>query len=151
MDKEGEVMARKYDPEDVWQWYFTPGPRMIITIPILLLFGLNALWYFLLAFLVPIDLLLWNFWFFLFFGLTVSWFIGAISVVIASLAVVLLPNIWDGWNVSSFVKFPAWIALAAISSFVPSITSGLGLNLLQWLGMPLRATGWWYGIAWGFQ
>jgi len=143
-------MARKYDPEDLWQWYFTPGPRMVITIPILLLFGLNALWYFLLALLVPIDLFLWNILFFFLFGITVSWFIGAISGIIASLAFVLLPHIWDGWNVSSFVKFPAWLLLAAISSFVPGFTSGLGLSLLQWLGVPLRATGWWLGILWGF-
>ena len=143
-------MGRKYDPEDLWQWYFTPGPRMVITIPILLLFGLNTLWYFLLAFLVPIDLFLWNFFFFLFFGLTVSWFVGAISAMIASLAFVLLPGIWDGWNASSFVKFPAWLLLAAISSFVPGFTSGLGLSLLQWLGMPLRATGWWLGIQGAF-
>ena len=143
-------MARKYDPEDLWQWYFTPGPRMVITIPILLLFGLNALWYFLLALLVPIDLFLWNILFFFLFGITVSWFIGAISAIIASLAFVLLPHIWDEWNVSSFVKFPAWLLLAAISSFVPGFTSELGLSLLQWLGMPLRATGWWLGIQWGF-
>ena len=144
------MMAHEFDAEDFGQWYFTPGPRMVITIPILLLFGLNALWYFLLAFLVPIDLFLWNFFLFLFFGLTLSWFIGAISAIIASLAFVLLPYIWDGWRASSLVKFPTWLLLAAISSFVPSITSGLGLSLLQWLGMPLRATGWWYGIAWGF-
>ncbi len=124
-------MVRKYDTEDVWRWYFTPGPRMIITLPILLLFGVNALWYYILCFVVPIDLFLWSFWFFLFFGLTVSWFIGAISGIIASLVVILLPKIWDDWNVSSFVKFPAWLSLAAISIFVPGFTSGLGLNLLN--------------------
>ena len=144
------MMERKYDPGDLWGWYFTPGLRMIVTIPILVVFGLGALWYFILAFLVPIDLFLWNFWFFLFFGLTVSWFIGAVSAIIASLAFALLPHIWDGWNASSFVKLPAWLLLAVVSIFVPGFTSSLGLNLLQWLGMPMRATGWWLGIQWGF-
>ncbi|MFC1907657.1 hypothetical protein ACFLW8_06190, partial [Chloroflexota bacterium] len=82
--------------------------------------------------------------------LTVSWFIGAISAIIASLAITLLPGIWDDWKVSSFVKFPAWLILAAISSFVPGFTSWLGLSLLQWIGIPLRATAWWLGIQWGF-
>ncbi len=142
-------MAREYDPEDLGQWYFRLRPRMVITIPILLFFGLGALWYFLLAFLVPIDLFLWNILFFLFFGLTVSWFVGAVSAIIASLAIVLLPYIWDEWKASSFVKLPAWLLLAAVSIFVPGFTSTLGLSLLQWLGMPMRATGWWLTIQHG--
>ena len=36
------------------------------------------------------------------------------------------------------------LVLALISFFVPNVVSGLGLNLLQWLGVPLRAVGWWW-------
>ena len=142
-------MTRKCATYAVCQCYFTPWPLMFITIPFLLLFVVDAFWYFILCLLVPIDLFLWKIWFFLFFGLTISWFIGAISGIIASLAIVLLPNMWDEWNASSFVKFPAWLLLAAISIFVPGFTSGLGLNLLEWLGVPLRATAWWWGMDWG--
>jgi len=117
---------------------------MVLTIPVLVLFGLNTLWYLLLMPVVLIDLFLWNILFFLFLGLTVGWFIAAIPAIISSLVWILLPQIWDGWKVSAFVKTPTWLILASISIFVPGIVSGLGLNLMQWLGMPLRAVEWWW-------
>lgn len=36
--------------------------------------------------------------------------------------------------------------LALISLFVSRVASGLGLSLLEWLGVPLRATGWWFNV-----
>ena len=137
------------DPDDIWQWYLTPGIRMFITIPILLLFGLNTIWYAILIPVVLIDLFLWNILFFIFLGLTISWFIASIPAIISSLAWVLLPQIWDEWKASAFAKTPAWLLLASISIFVPSIVSGLGANLLQWVGVPMRATAWWFGLFGG--
>lgn len=132
------------DPDDVWQWYFTPSIRMFLTIPILVLFGLNTLWYALLIPMVLIDLFLWNILFFIFLGLTVSWAVAAIPAIISSLVWVLLPQIWDEWKASAFAKTPTWFLLALISFFVPGIVSGLGVNLMQWLGVPMRAIGWWW-------
>lgn len=137
----------RYDPDDLWQWYFTPGIRMVLTSPILLVFGLNTLWYFLLMPMILIDLFLWNILFFLLFGLTIGWFLGAIPAIISSLAWVLLPKVWDGWKASAFAKTPIWLLLALISFFVPGIVSGLGVNLLHWLGVPIRAIGWWWTIG----
>ena len=134
----------RHDPDELWQWYFTPTLRMVLTIPILLVFGLNTLWYFLLMPMVLIDLFLWNFIFLLFLGLTIGWVIAAIPAIISSLAWVLLPQIWDGWKASAFVKTPLWLLLALIGIFVPGIVSGLGVNLMQWLGVPMRAMGWWW-------
>jgi hypothetical protein len=134
----------RHDPDDPWQWYFTRSIRMVVTIPILVLFGLNTLWYALLIPMVLIDLFLWNFIFFLFLGLTISWVIAAIPAIISSLAWVLLPQVWDGWKASAFAKTPTWLLLALISFFVPGIVSGLGVNLLHWLGVPMRAIGWWW-------
>lgn len=135
-----------YDPDDLWHWYFTPSIRMVLTIPIIVLFGLNTLFYFLLMPMVLIDLLLWNFLVFFLMGLSIGWFIAAIPAMISFLAWGLLPQIWDGWKVSAFVKTPTWLILAFISIFVPGIVSGIGLNLMQWLGMPLRAVGWWWTL-----
>lgn len=134
----------RHDPDELWQWYFTLSIRMVLTIPILVVFGLNTLWYFLLIPMVLIDLFRWNFIFFLFLGLTISWVIAAIPAIISSLAWVLLPKVWDGWKASAFVKTPTWLLLASISIFVPGIVSGLGVDLLQWLGVPMRAIEWWW-------
>jgi type IV secretory pathway TrbL component len=139
-------MRDKYDPDDLWAWYFTPGVRMVLTIPILLIFVLNTLWYFLLIFMVEIDFLLWNILFFIFLGLTVGWIIAGIPAMISALAWAMLPQIWDGWKASAFAKMPAWLALAVVSVIIPSLIAGLGLDLLQWLGVPLRATGWWWNV-----
>ncbi len=134
----------KPDPDDLWQWYFTPSIRMVLTIPILILFGLNSLWYFLLMPMVLIDLFLWNWLFFIFLGLTVGWLIAVIPAIISYLAWGLLPQIWDNWKASAFVKTPTWLILACVSILVPGIISGLGLGLMQWLGIPLRAVEWWW-------
>ena len=134
----------RHDPDELWQWYFTPSLRMVLTIPVLVLFGLNTLWYLLLMPMVLIDLFLWNILFFLFLGLSIGWVIAAIPAIISSLVWALLPQIWGGWKVSAFVKTPTWLILASISIFVPGIVSVLGLNLMQWLGMPLRAVEWWW-------
>lgn len=132
------------DPDDLWRWYFTPRIRMVLTIPILLFFGLNTVWFALLIPMVMIDLFLWNVLFFIFLGLTISWAVAAIPAIISYLAWGLLPQIWDGWEVSAFAKTPTWLLLALVSIFIPSIVSGLGVNLLQWLGVPMRAVGWWW-------
>jgi|GEM_PF-3861623 len=122
----------RHDPDELWEWYFTPSIRMVLTIPILVVFGLNTLWYFLLMPIVLIDLFLWDFlWFFL-LGLTIGWIISSIPAMVSSVAWVLLPKIWDGWKASAFVKTPAWLLLALISFFVPGVLSGLGVNLIQW-------------------
>lgn len=135
------------DPDELWEWYFTPSLRMILTIPVLVLFGLNTLWYFLLMPVFLIDLFRWNILFFLFLGLTVGWGIAVVPAIISSLVWTLLPQIWDGWKVSAFVKTPTWLILASISIFVPGIVSGLGLSLMQWLGLPLHAVEWWWTLG----
>ncbi len=137
------------DPDDVWQWYFTPSIRMFLTIPIILLFGLNTLWYVILMPVVLIDLFLWNILFFIFLGLTIGWFVAGIPAMVSSLAWILLPQIWDRWRASAFAKTPIWLLLASISIFVPSVVSGFLASLLQWIGVPMRATGWWFGLFGG--
>jgi len=129
--------------DEMWTWYFSRSWRMLFTLPVLLFFGLNTLFFALLIVVVEIDLLLWNFLVFFFLGLTIGWIISGIPAVISSLVWALLPTIWDEWRASSWVKAPTWIVLAILSPTVPWFISANGLNLLESLGMPLRATGWW--------
>ena len=144
-------MARKYDPEKIGYGYlFATRPRKIITYAILSLTVLNAFGYLLLPLLfLQRDLIhdssSGNYRLFMFI---VGLLMGSIFGMIAILPLDLLPRIWDRWKVSSFMKFPASLLVVAISIFGPGFASGFGFSLMRWLGMPLRATGWWIGL-WG--
>ena len=139
-------MARKYAPEKIGYGYlFATRPRKIITYAILSLTVLNALWYFLLP-LVSLEKVLHNYGLFMF---VVVLLMGSIFAMTAILPLDLLPRIWNRWNVSSFVKFPASLLVVAISIISPGFAAGFGFSLLRWLGMPLTATGWWIGL-WGY-
>ena len=136
------------DSNGIWDWYFTRRPRQFFTLPVLFLLGLQVFYYVFMVPLVEIDLLLWNFLVFLFFGLTIGWLIVVIPAMVAYIPIASLPFIWDHWHVSVFVKAPAWLAAVLVALLVPGFIANIGFGLLEALGVSLRATGWWIRL-WG--
>ena len=136
------------DSNGIWDWYFTRRPRQFFTLPVLFLLGLQVFYFAAMVPLVEIDLFLWNFLAFLFFGMTVGWLVIGIPTMVALIPIAALPPIWDAWKASSFVKAPAWLASVLVSFFVPTFIANLGFSLLEALGVSLRATGWWIRL-WG--
>ena len=127
-------------------WYFK-GPRMVITIPILLLVGLNVVYHTVMAFLMQIDLLIGNFLVWFLFGEFVAGFAGFLAVTLSWAPLALLPFLWDSRRIWGIGKIAIFVVGLPLATGLAGLVSALSLGLIDFFA-PLRATLWWAQL-WG--
>ena len=129
-------------------WYFS-GVRMVVTIPLLLLMGLNVAYHMVMMGLMQVDFLIGNFFLWLFFGELVIGTIAGFAVTMSLLPVALLPILWDSLRIWGIGKIGLFVIGLAISAAASGFISVVALRLLNWVA-GLRTTLWWaelWGVA----
>jgi len=135
--------------ETGWAWYFSKRLRSVITIPILLIVGINVFYHFINLFLMEIDLLIGNFFMFVLFGELIVGFLGCLAIIVSYLPLAYLPSIWHSKRMWGIVKIGAFILAVLASVIIASLLSIAGLWFVDKFA-DLRLSMWWaelWGIA----
>ena len=129
-------------------WYFTKKPRSIITIPLLLLVGINVIYHWVMAPLYWIDFLIGNPLLFFLFGWTVSGVLESIPMLISIIPIVTLPIIWEAEKIWGIFKIGAYIPVFVLSWALSNLMVTFNIWLLDIVATP-RTTIWWSQL-WGY-
>ena len=121
----------------------------MITIPILIIVGLNFLYHIGMLFLIEIDLFIGNFVVWIFFGQAIGGGIAIFAITVASIPLVLLPHLWNSKGIWGIAKVGIFIFIVAVSAVISGLISFGALKLLNKFA-DLRTTLWWaelWGVA----
>ena len=130
-------------------WYFSKQPRSIITIPILLIIGVNVIYHFVMLILIQIDLLIGNFIVWLFLGEVIAGGIAGLALTAAYVPLILLPQLWHSRRIWGIVKIVIFVLLGVACALIAGLISIGALKLVD-IFAELRTTLWWaelWGVA----
>jgi len=131
---------------DSMAWYFS-GIRMVVTIPVMLLVGVNVVYHFVMVLLLQIDLFIGNMCLWLFFGQLLGFGLGGLAVAISWTPLLLLPVLWESprlWGVAKVALFTVGLV---VSTALAGTVSAIALTILG-VFVELRTTAWWAKL-WG--
>ena len=135
------------DPESGLAWYFTKRWRTFITIPILLLLGINFVYHSVMLFLLEIDLLISNLFWWIFFGEAITAAIAGLAITVSYMPIAILPMFWHSkklWGVAKIILFVISVVICTLLSGVLSVG---GLWFVDLVG-DLKLSLWWSDL-WG--
>ena len=129
-------------------WYFS-GLRMVVTVPLLLLMGLNVVYHMVMMALLQVDLFIGNFLLWLLFGELLLGTVAWLAIVASMLPIGLLPMLWDTPRIWGIGKIGIFVIGLAGSAVVAGLISVVALRILNAVA-GLRTTLWWaelWGVA----
>ena len=135
------------DPDSGLAWYFTKRPRTIITIPILLVLGINFAYHAVMLFLLEIDLFISNFFGWIIFGGVVTAGIAILAISVSSIPIFTLPMLWHAQKLWGVAKITLFIVVVVVSVLASGLLSIGGLWFVDLVG-DLRLSLWWSDL-WG--
>lgn len=136
-----------------WSFYFSKRPRVVITLPLFLILIINPIYNGVLALLFYVDFLIGVgetnllLWILLAFLSPVQLILYSMPFDISVLPLILLPVFWERfkiWGIAKVIMFPIVVGLATILS---GISSALCLGFIEFIGTA-RISLWW-GQVWG--
>ena len=142
-----------FENEGFWRFYFTSPLRMLITIPLFLIIGVNLVYHMVLGPFFYIDFFLGFgdtnpiLWFILFFVSPFQWAIYGIPITIATIPLVALPLLWHTPKIWGIAKIVIFVVGMTIATVVANLATLMGFGLINALG-GARLSLWWAEL-WG--